>query len=210
MRRFYMELKTLHSKLLNDKGIALAMVLVLSVIALAIMASLVYMLTASTQVSGIQKRYATSLDAGKGGAAFTFKFIDVRGNALDLSNSIPSGLWSTITVGSTCLNDKLNKSTLSWATVCSRSITIDPDNPASYDMVVQLGTTTTYRVYSKIVDTVAGNTGADTGLIKSGVVSANSGEVTAVAFPALHTIEVQAENTANRQEKGKYSILYQY
>ena len=34
------------------------------------------------------------------------------------------------------------------------------------------------RIYSKIVDTVDGNSMADTGLLKSGVVNTGSGEVT--------------------------------
>ena len=53
---------------LNEKGIALVMVLILSAIALAIMAALVYMLISGTQISGMQKRYRTALEAGVGGA----------------------------------------------------------------------------------------------------------------------------------------------
>ena len=52
----------------NDRGIALVMVLVLSGIALAIMAGLIYMATSGTQVSGLQKRYKTALEGGLAGA----------------------------------------------------------------------------------------------------------------------------------------------
>jgi hypothetical protein len=47
-------------------------------------------------------------------------------------------------------------------------------------------------------------------LLKSGVVSANTGEVTVVSRPYLYTIEVDAENQVNPSERAKLSILYQY
>ena len=53
--------------LLNNKGIALVMVMILSLISLAIMSGLIYMVTSGTQVSGIEKRYSTALEAGKSG-----------------------------------------------------------------------------------------------------------------------------------------------
>ena len=68
----------------------------------------------------------------------------------------------------------------------------------------------TYRVYTKIVDTVEGNSGPDTGLMKGGVVSLGQGEVQVVSRPYLYTIEVDAENSANPSERSKLSILYQY
>ena len=42
-----------------------------------------------------------------------------------------------------------------------------PGDPRRYDMRIDLGA---YRVYTKIVDTVDGNSGADEGLLKTGVV----------------------------------------
>ena len=56
----------------NERGIALVMVLILSAIALAIMAALIYMITVGTQASGMQKRYRTALEAGKGGADISY------------------------------------------------------------------------------------------------------------------------------------------
>ena len=62
----------------NEKGIALVMILILSAIALAIMAGLIYMITAGTQISGMQKRYKTALEAGKGGTDITYQLIAAR------------------------------------------------------------------------------------------------------------------------------------
>jgi hypothetical protein len=67
-----------------------------------------------------------------------------------------------------------------------------------------------YAVYSKIVDTVEGNTGGDEGLLNCGVVCSNPGEVQVVKVPYLYTVEIDAENSTNVAERAKLSILYQY
>lgn len=193
----------------NEKGIALVMVLLLSVIALAIMAGLIYMLTAGTQISGMQKRYRTAQEAGLGGAAISYEFIATRGAAgiYTFSNGITEA----------CRTLKLNQSTANWAigTTCpanSNSIAINPADNTSYDWTLQLGAAPdpVYTVYSKIVDTVEGNSGGDEGLIKGGVVSAGAGEVAVVSRPYLYTIEIDAQNAANPAERAKLSVLYQY
>ncbi len=74
----------------------------------------------------------------------------------------------------------------------------------------QLGNNPTYTVYAKIVDTVEGNSGIDEGLVKTGVVISNSGEVAVVSVPYLYTIEIVAENAANSMERSRLSVLYQY
>lgn len=197
----------------NEEGVALVMVLILSAIALAIMAALVFMLTASTQMSGIQKRYKTAIEAGKGGADLAFQLIATRGT-LDLSTFSSLNLTVPASdVGLThtnCLTAKLNTRTTAWPAECNSSSAINPTDSTTYDMFFDLGTIPTFRVYGKIVDTVEGNSGADIGLQKSGVVSSNSGEVTAMSMPYLYTIEVDTMNRDNPSERARYSILYQY
>jgi hypothetical protein len=192
-------------RFLGERGIALAMILVLSGIALAIMAGLVYMLTASSQVSGIQKRYRTALEAGEGGIDVMFKLIQVRGD----STALPAlQAFSLPASAAGCLTAKLNSSTTAWPAGCNTSISIDPSTPSTYDMYFELGTTNTYKVYSKIVTTVEGNSGGDAGLLKTGTV--NTGEIPVVSKPYLYELEVEAEAKTNPLERGKYSILYQY
>jgi hypothetical protein len=163
------------------------------------------MLTASSQVSGIQKRYRTALEAGAGGIDIMFKLIQVRGDATALpvlqAFSLPASAAG-------CLTAKLNYSTEAWPAGCSKSLSIDPNTPSTYDMYFELGTTNTYKVYSKIVTTVEGNSGGDAGLLKTGTV--NTGEIPVVHKPYLYEFEVEAETKTNPQERGKYSILYQY
>ena len=195
---------------LNEKGIALVMVLILSAIALAIMAALVYMLTSGTQISGMQKRYRTALEAGVGGADVTFQLIAARGDpGIPLNNFI---ITASSVGGYNCLTDKLNNSTSAWNGVCSTSLVIDPTDPATYDMSFELGTPgfPKYKIYSKIVDTVEGNSGGDFGLTKTAVVATGQGEITPMSIPYLYSIEIESQNTVNPAERAKYSILYQY
>ncbi|MFH1014596.1 MAG: hypothetical protein V1762_01525 [Nitrospirota bacterium] len=218
------------SNLLNEKGIALVMVLVLAAISLSIMAALIYMLVGGTKTSGIQKRYKTALEAGIGGSEVIYQFISLRGESagqlafINKLNAAGLSLNASVTTPTACtrlaacstyaaytgLAAKLNLPTSCWTTGCDSSLTITPGTASSYDMQFDLGTTTTYRVYAKIVDTVEGNSGGDEGLIKGGVVSSNSGEVTVQSRPFLYTIEIDAENPNNIDERAKLSVLYQY
>jgi hypothetical protein len=199
--------RTQNSKLLNEKGMALVMILILSAIALVIMTGLIFMITTGAQVSGLQKKYTTALEAGKGGADVTFQLLAARGDP-----NIPGLDNFLITASPTCMTDKLNRSTKDWTPSCDKLLTIVPGTDTTYDMYFDLGASPypTYRVYSKIVDTVEGNSGGDEGLTGKGVVSSGSGEVTVVSRPYLYTIEVDAENPNNTAERAKLSILYQY
>jgi hypothetical protein len=215
----------------NEKGIALVMVLILAAISLAIMTALIYMLAGGTRTSGIQKRYKTALEAGIGGGEVAYQFVSLRGQSADqtafinklnaaglsLNASVTTPVGCTRSGAATCstyavytgLEAKLNLPTSCWSG-CDSSLTIDPGTNTTYDMQFDLGTATTYRVYAKIVDTVEGNSGGDEGLIKGGVVSSNTGEVTVQSRPYLYTIEINSENPNNRDERAKVSVLYQY
>src|SRR3990170_8844714 len=63
----------------SEKGIALVVVLVLSAVALTIMTALIYMITSSTRISGIQKSYKTAVEAGQGGADVFYQIVALRG-----------------------------------------------------------------------------------------------------------------------------------
>ena len=222
----------------NEKGIALVMILVLSAIALAIMAGLIYMITTGTQISGMQKRYKTALEAGIGGADVTYQFINLKDNMADttsLYNNLKSPPLSLnfntpntcvthptaiLPDGRTCISigsyigvaTKLNLPTSCWSG-CDSSMTIDPNVSTTYDLKLDLGASPypTYRVYTKIVDTVWGNTlGGEEELLKYGVVTSGSGEIAVMSIPYLYAIEVDAENPSNPAERAKLSILYQY
>ena len=210
----------------SEKGAVLVVVLVLSAVALMLMTALIYMITMGTKISGLQKRYKTALEAGHGAADIFYQVIALRGQTADVnsftSNLNAFGLNAVINNPPACTGTnggttypgiaaKMMTSDTTWDVAgCNKSLNIDPGDTTTYDMKAELGTTTKYNVYAKIVATADGNSGADTGLLNKGVVSANTGEVTVQSIPYLYTMEVVSENTSNPDERAKLSILYQY
>ncbi len=181
----------------NEKGFALAFVLILAAIALAMTLGMLSMVSRGSYVSGQQKRYRTAVEAGRGGVESMLQLIKSRG--------IAAGY---MTVGNQAsLDAKLGTPTTAWIAL-DNAITIDPDASSTYDMRVDLGST--YRVYSKIVDTVDGNSVASDELLKTGVVNTSSGEVVVVGIPYLYTIEVLSQSRTNATERSKFTVLYQY
>lgn len=184
----------------NDRGVALIFVLLLAVVALITTAGLLYILGKGGYLSGQQKRYNTALEAGRGGMQATLQVVGDRGiDTIGLTN---------VVLGAD-LGTKLANPTGAWAPGIDDTSIIDPDVNTTYDLRFDLGT---YRIYSKIVDTVDGNSGADTGLLKVGVVNTGSGEVTVMNIPYLYSIEELSANQVNPSttERVKISVLYQY
>ena len=180
----------------NEKGFALAFVLILAAIALAMTLGMLFMVGRGSYVSGQQKRYRTAVEAGRGGMESMMQLIANRG--------VPAA-YMTVD-NQAILDEKLINPTTAWAGLDS-SITIDPAAPSTYDMRQDLGT---YRAYSKIVDTIQGNSGRSDELLKSGVVTTSSGEVVVESIPYLYTIEVLAQSQTNVTERSRISVLYQY
>lgn len=215
----------------NERGIALVMALILSLIVLAAVSALLYLAIQGTAMSGYQKRYQTSLEAAKGGVDLITKEIISKtiGQASlssGLLSSMESGLSTTYssiglafpaTTTASCLQNKLLLSTWTngtnnWANCGSNNQTLDPKvNP---DIQLQLSGPTAaqnFNVYAKIVDTTAGNTdtsGLD--LQGQGVVESGSGIVAPKQVPYMYRIEVQSERATNPDERSNLSILFAY
>jgi hypothetical protein len=183
----------------NEKGFALLFVMILAVIALVMTLGMLFMVSRGSYVSGQQKRYRTAVEAGRGGAEAMMEAIAARGN---LSTYSSLNMWLNPDLS---FQTKLGGATSTWG--LDNSITIKTGTPTTYDMTVDLGM---YRVYVKVVDTVLGNTGLSTGLLKSGVVSTSPSEISGMAIPYLYTIEVLSQSTTNPTERSKLSLLYQY
>lgn len=189
----------------NEKGFALVFVMILAVIALVMTLAMLAMVSRGSYVSGQQKRYRTAIEASRGGAEAMMEAIAVRGN-LSIYSSM--NMWLNPDLS---FQTKLGNATSAWNSLgldnTMSSITINSGTPKTYDMTINLGM---YIVYVKVVDTVVGNTGLSTGLLKSGVVTTSPSEISGMAIPYLYTIEVLSQSTTNPTERSKLSVLYQY
>ena len=181
----------------NENGVALILVLLLSAVALTSIAGLLYMLGSVGFVSGQQKRYHTALEAGRGGVEATLQVIADRG-----TSSVP---LTNLVLGPNLVT-KLSNATSDWG-VGDNTSTINPADNTTYDMRFDLGT---YRIYSKIVDTVVGNSSVDEGLVNTGVVVDASGQLPVSNIPYLYTAEELVQGQTTVSERSKLSVLYQY
>ncbi|MGQ9570576.1 MAG: pilus assembly PilX N-terminal domain-containing protein [Thermodesulfovibrionales bacterium] len=209
----------------NEKGIALMMALILSLIALAIISALIYFVTQGTIISGYQKRYQTAQEAAKGGVELITKEVIpqtiVSIDVSDLTNRINSlqndysGISLAFTTGAPCLRDKLLLSTIDWSNCSAANKTLDPKN--SPDLIFQLSgipPAQPFNVFAKTVDTIGGlYANSDTSGLELeglGVTESGSGMVSPKHNPFIYRIEVQAERSTNPDERANFSILYAY
>ena len=195
----------------NNEGMALVMVLILSVICLAMTSGILYFITESTRMSGSHKRYETAIQAANGGSAVMFQLASSRGDVDDFNHPSKLALVNLTTPsddvgGVNCITEKLLSNTGDWNAVCNSSLSIDRLDSNTYDMTFDLGA---YNIYSKVVDTVVGNTAPDSDLNKNGVNHPDSGEVVVQRIPYIYTIEVQS-SLPDLNERAKSSILYFY
>jgi hypothetical protein len=218
--------------LLNEEGIALVMVLILALISLAIVSAMLFMVTQGTVISGAQKFYRTAEEASTGGAELSVEYLSSRGVFNLLGNSFVSGCNCgnpadpndnvDLNQGGirTCRCDKLCNSRLTTAVdwqLCDEDtgtagFQFDPNPKVNPDVHFVVGN---FTVYSKIIDTVRGNTDVG-GVVASGelggsaVSSSTAGVVTPPLTPYLYRMEVLAEATDNPRERSKISVLYAY
>ncbi|TAN40384.1 MAG: hypothetical protein EPN25_07945 [Nitrospirae bacterium] len=198
----------------NEKGVALVMVLIFALIGLAVVSGMMFMITQGTIMSGSNKQFRSADEAGLGGTEIAVEYI--KGNAVP-----PIGLPNVVSGNVPCLSDKIGISRGSWTSsswVNCAGIDISLDPTAGTDMTYTVTGTepgTTYTVFTKIVDTVKGNTDAS-GVVTGGklggeaVTASNSGIVTPPTYPSMYRVEVQTQSMPNTRERSRYSLLYAY
>ncbi len=219
------------SILRSEKGLALVTVLILSLITLAIISTLIYMVIQGTRVSGFYKRYETAREAAIGGAEIGGDLVLNRGamsiaGLTLLSSSTGAGGFIGCDCGDpddpddnqdtlgvrTCLCDKLCDSTANWPGACS--ITLNPmDSPDLEFNLAGININTNYLVSVKIVDTIQGNSDVSLSggqLGGTAVVSSSSSVIPAPPMPYLLRVEINSEDTINQLERARLSALYAY
>jgi hypothetical protein len=90
----------------NEKGIALLTTLMLMVLGFGVVATLLYMVTYGTKTTSIEQKYATALDAAKGG-------VDFMVNMMQNELFGPPGLGGVVVSSSSslCMEQKLTQPT---------------------------------------------------------------------------------------------------
>lgn len=218
----------------DERGIALAMILVLSGITLGIMAGLVYMITSGTITSGIHTRYKTAYEASLGGIDVMQEVIGFRGVESSINricdpvdpeipncdyttpaSCVPSNAGDCPTLDGfdpdlTRLETKLKLPTDCWSS-CDSSLIIRPEDDTTYDISFTLGEAPrVYNVYAKVIDATEGNTGDPSDVVEPcGVEEAcNDTQVPQLVF--LYTLEVLVQGATNPLERAKTSALFAY
>ena len=234
----------------NEKGVALITSLMFTLIALTITTMLLYIVTQNIKLSGSHKRYKNTLEASYGAADLVTKevipliFADYSTagsfsvNKLAMLTKL-SSISMEMKSSDACMVQKINNPSSLW-TSCSADQ--KASNMSSIKMYADIsfnlrGTldSSGFNVYSKIIDTLPGNTdsaatktvssadaaaiatfgGTDGGgsLLGGGGVAYNpkgSGGVNVQHIPVRYRIEIQSERAGGSAEKTNLSILYAY
>ena len=205
-------------RFLAKKGAALITVIALVVVTSLVVATVYYFIRRGIEVTGLQKKYQTAREASLGGLdVFTKEILPMAIGNTNLSDVVAS--FNTITsaqvqqgsgVTNACFSDKLLKTTANWAGGCSNTL----DAKASPDILFTLSGVAPARpfvVYTKIIDTVAGNSNTSGILLEGqGTAESQSGLITAQHFPYTYRMEVQSERQNDATEKANFSVLYAY
>jgi hypothetical protein len=205
----------------DKKGVALVMVLTIISISTAMVAVVLYFIQKGTEISGLEKKYATAKEASLGAIeVFTKEIIPL---AIVTANTTPGsslttalGNFSTITSATVtavatnaCFSDKLLKSTTSWATGCSS--TSDPKTLPDIRFTLSGTSAPPFDVYTKIVDTISGNTNTSGITLEGGGAAESSGGMILTQhFPYMYRMEVQGERQQSPDERASFEVVYAY
>jgi hypothetical protein len=182
-------------------------------------AAVYYFMHRGTQVTGLEKRYQTAREASFGGMdVFTREIVPRAISGVDLSTVVTG--FSAITnaqvqkrasLTDTCFRSKLLTSTSVWDASCGGS---DLDAKANPDITFTLAGASSgqsYSVFTKIVDTVAGNSDrSGVTLEGQGTAETQTGMISVQHFPYMYRIEVRGEKTNSPEEKAGLTVLYAY
>lgn len=202
----------------NENGIALLTALMFTLLCLGMIMTLLYYVTAGTKLSGAHKRYKNTLEASYGGTEFITKTIIPRlfnnysGGKVSLLDDFGASDKLGLSFNSSGLETKLSTSTSGWG---SLSKTVDPkDTPDITFLLNGQSEGKKFKVYTKVVDTVAGIGLLDTSgidYLDGGLgVAGTSTSTQTPRTPNIYSIEVQGEAAVNPTEKAGVSVLYAY
>jgi hypothetical protein len=213
----------------DEKGAALVVVLAIVVMSTALLAVVMHFMQRGTETSALEQKYETAKDASLGAIdVFAKEIIPIAISRAqitpDTALTSTLGTFNTITSASitphpdynACFSDKLLKSTsaTNWAGCASYDQARSSNPKESPDITFTLTSTSgqPFRVFSKIVDTVQGNSNTSEVTLEGGAAadSSGSGGVLVQHFPYMYSMEVQGERQNNPSERARFEVLYAY
>ncbi len=201
----------------SQDGIALVTSLMLTLISLTIVLALLYMVTQSTKVSGQSKRYKTALEASYGGSEiitkdiFPFIMRNYSSTTLkdDLEGATGFGAVSlSLNTTQSCIQNKLTKATSDWPIDCD-SAPFASKNP-DFNIKLSAASGNPFTVYSKIVDTVVGNSNIGGLQLEGAGVAESQNVLTPQHFPYVYRLEIQGQRENNPTAQATIEVLYAY
>lgn len=203
-------------KFMDNKGFALVTSLMLTLISLTVVLSLLYLITQSTQLSGLNKKYKTALEASYGGTEiftkdimpFVMRNYSSATMNTDLQTKFSAVSLQVVDTQNNCLQIKLTKSTSDWPSACSKSLSPKDSPDIRYTMGATVGNP--FYVYSKIVDTTNGNTDVSGLQLEGAGVAEAQSVLSPQHFPYIYRIEVQGERSTNSTAQANLEVLYAY
>jgi len=203
----------------NRDGVALVTSLMLTLISLTIVMALLLMITRSTTVSAMNKRYKTSLEAAYGGTELITKDIfpimlrsfDNATFATDVNTAFSAvSLQVNAADAGTllCFRAKMSQPSSLWPVGCSRT----PNPKDSPDMTLTLTAVSgnPFTVYAKIVDTQLGNTERSGLQLEGAGVAETRSVITPQHFPYIYRMEIQSERQNTVSGQANIEVLYAY
>lgn len=200
--------------LLDNKGIALVTSLMLTLISLTIVMALLLMITQGTRISALNKKYKTAIEASYGGAEILTKeimpFVMLNYSSVNLRSDLQTKFSAVnLNVNSVdCLQKKLTKATSAWPSACTNIPNPKQSPDITYTMVATAGNP--FVVYSKIVDTVVGNSDIGGLTLEGAGVAESSSVLTPQHFPYIYRVELQGERQSNAGAQANIEVLYAY
>lgn len=200
--------------LVNNNGFALITSLMLTMLSLTIVMALLLIITQGTKMSGLNKKYKTALEASHGGAEILSKeimpFVMQNYSAATLETDLESKFYSVHldVVSASCLQAKLKKPTSGWPSTCSTTSNPKQSPDITYKMEATVGNP--FMVYSKIVDTTAGNTDTSGITLEGSGVAESSSILTPQHYPYIYRVELQGERQNNASAQANIEVLYAY
>jgi len=207
-------------RLTDSGGVALITALMFTLISLVIAMSMMYIITQSTKVSGTNKRYKTAIEASYGGAELLAKdmipFLMVNfNNSANLAGLVGTAYSSVNAVlgqGGTpadvaCLQAKLRGPSSTWPAGCSNTPSPTDHPDLTYNVLSATGNP--YKIYSKIVETKAGNTDTSGLQLEGEGVAEASSSIAPMHNPYIYRLEVQGQQSAT-SERANIEVLYAY